>query len=145
MNKEFRFSFNGSRNDFGRLIARLRPSCENEGYIFAEKDGVYRFGVAPGDHGRGYWFVPEFREQESKLLIEGRIRFLNSQYPFEAEKLSDKLEEISLSILFAPLILISATVRFIRKLLRKPQPADETEVRLFRLMIDILGCSVCDR
>lgn len=134
--KKYHFVYPGTLEQFNRAVALVQSEgCD--GFIFENNDGKYSFGLARGGHSGGYWYRPEYSEEDGILHIEGRIRF-------ESALTTSKFEDIALTVILSPIILIVHTIRgaiwVIKKILGKPITADNEKTALFRLMVDILGC-----
>ena len=134
--KKYRFTYCGTLEQFDHKVALVQSEgCD--GFILEKKDGKYSFGLARGGHSGGYWYRPEYSEEDGILHIEGRIRF-------ESALTTSKFEDIALTVILSPIILIVHTIRgaiwVIKKILGKPITADNVKTALFRLMLDVLGC-----
>ncbi len=134
---KYRFVFHGTREAFE--AAAEAYSLNNAGEYLFEKDARgYRFGLSSGGHSGGYWFIPEYGEEDGELRIKGGIEFV----PVPDAKPNRALE-IAANIVLFPLFLISVLVRgaawLVRKILRRPAPKDELAEKLVKLMT-ALGC-----
>ena len=153
MSKKYCFVFHGTKEMFAEKINRFfndtnnnESLCDND-YSMDIRQSDYAFCIKRGGHSGSYWFDPNITEKNGNLVISGQIEYLS--YPYDKSKVKkfyDKIEEFSLYVFLAPLILVVKAYQLIKRLVfrirNKPIPKEETEEdRLFFLMEVFLECT----
>ena len=146
--KTYNFLFSGTPEQFEAAVERYRADAFERGdgsYLFDKENGNYLFGVCRGGHMGGYWYCPSYSYADGKLLISGKIRYLDDRSRQKGvKKALNTISDILSVIFLSPLILIVLTVRgaayIARKICPKQKPQSEEEKALLSLMIERLNC-----
>ena len=137
--KRYCFVFDGTLEEFHRAVERVRTDKPGEYLFDNDRGGRYIFGVARGGHSGGYWFVPDYTEKGGRLLIRGRIEYIDLN-----ESKRDRIFEAASWVLLAPLWLTAFAIRglvwLVRRMLHKPRRIRSEEKGLLGLMVEKLGC-----
>lgn len=148
--KEYCFEFAGTREMF---LEKLQPYPSNTrefafyDYLIDISESNYRFGVARGGHSGGYWFEPTVTELDGKLILSGRIRYIDSysegKAPPDEDNKTAKFITLVLGFpILVPVIAYALIEQLYKKLRRQPIGTRETEEdKLYNLMENLLGCT----
>lgn len=151
MSKSYLFEYPGTKEMFLSQLIKYPNNDKKffcfDDYIVELSENEIRFGVARGGHSGGYWFIPTITELDGKTTFCGTIQYID---PYTSDKgikkIINKLEEILLFIFLFPVFLIFKIYSFfswvIRKILKKPDPKQESEEdKLYNLMENHLNCT----
>ena len=158
MSKEYIFKYPGTKESFMAVLNSHGSSCSNnsrvyyfDDYIVEVRDDEIRFGVERAGHSGGNWFISKFTEENDQIEFRGTIERMgtNKVTRTKVQKVFDNIEEILLSILFFPVVVlffvISKIQWLIEKIRKQPNP-QTTEEKLFFLMEKRLNCQrVCSK
>ena len=136
--KQYCFIYQGTLREFNEAVAKCQPDYEAN-YLFSCTDGKYSFGVARAGHSGGYWYRPQYLEQNGILFMYGEIKYED----LFSNARSDRPASIILWIVLFPLIVTAFIVRgiswIVRKVFHKPKTISKEEKALLSLIVGALG------
>lgn len=156
MEKEYVFSFTGTKEDFVNSLTRFHHRYTYSGdtyicfadYIVKLVGEDIHFGVARGGHSGGYWFVPTITDLGGRIEFRGIIRYIGPERKNKG-RFKEVMKNIEVVLLFVlalpvllPICLYVFGERLVKRIINRPKPKEKTnEERLFELMEHYLGCS----